>query len=141
MIIRSAKPDDVERMHELFLSVSVSRDELGEKRIPKRGFFEYDLSLEEMLRRVNGSGYTLVMERGSRILAYLIANDFGFMERQNIKDSIFDVLPKPEPGVVYADQMFLDGGLPAFLAGRLLYQADHSFVSVFNLNPIKLLIF
>ena len=115
MRIRNLTSADSERVYDAFRSVSVDRNQQS---IPKSGFFEYPLSLDDIRSRLQDNRFSLVLEEGGNILSYMIAYQMREARSISHTDPVLSAL-EGEGDLVYGDQLFLSPGTPIFYAGRL----------------------
>jgi len=128
MILRAPKPADVEQIYEYFMSAQVSEKDLN-RGSPKRGFYEYHLSYDDIATRVR-TPFSLVMEESKgKLVGYVLAYDLSHLPKLNSTahhDPVHDNLRVFDKNVVYIDQFFLHPDYPLTLAGRLTDAWEHT---------------
>ena len=127
MMLNHPSKLDVERMYELFQSAQVRKSDIDRKVVPKRGFYDYNLTYEAFAARLAEKETSLVLRRGNEIIAYAIT--FPVSQIQAIQKSQHDVVLEEisgaDPKAIYWDQLFIKDGLPIYYAGRLFESLTH----------------
>ena len=125
MKIRTLKPNEAERIFELFKSASVTRNDLSREQVPNSGFYEYPLTAEDISLRLKEPGFSIALADNDEILAYVIAYQLETAGKNGLRDPVLTFLQDRSPDSVYIDQLFLRRGLPLYFAGRLIDSWDH----------------
>lgn len=120
MRVRQLRAEDAGRVYDLFNLSRVSREDLARDSVPKSGFYEYPHTAYEMGQKIAASEMSVALVDGEKVLAYLLAYPIEAIPHLSLdhEDPVLERLKGK--GQVYADQFFLQHGLPVFLAGRLL---------------------
>jgi len=125
MIIRQASTGDIERMHKLFSSMSVSRGDISSPKIPQFGFYEYPLTEGNFAQRVNNQPFSLIIEQGVELKGYILAYKVRDIPSHEPKDAVLNRIGCLEKDIVYVDQLCMQPGLPIHLAGRFIDTFEH----------------
>lgn len=124
MKIRLTTASDIQELYELFKEAKVSRKDLTNERVPRSGFFEYNLSQEDIALRSENNRFSMIMENGGKIVSYILGYDKKFAKERVLSGEHIDPIVEKfvtYPGnLVYLDQLLLRKSLPVFLASRLM---------------------
>ena len=122
MIIRNIKPTDIDKLYGKFIASNIRQAEIEDpQKIPRTGFYEYDLSFAAFKARAL-SPLSLIWEgSGGEVISYAVAyslNHVRSLQPEN-QDPVHAEFRSADGAIAYFDQLFLQRGLPAFLAGRM----------------------
>jgi len=122
---------DLDQVFELFRGTSVSVNDVEKSNPkPKRGFYEYPMSINDLRRKMSDTTFSLLLEDRGRIVSYLLAYPAGQIQSSGMltpghKDLVLEKLQAIDPRIVYADQLYVKPGLPTYVAGRVSDMFDY----------------
>jgi len=134
MILRRARQADTEQIFELFLKSQVRAGETGKS----SGFFEYQLTPEDIVSRLRQQERCLVLEE-DRVLAYGIAYDMDFvrdMLQTDDSDPVHRRISQAPGKAVYIDQLCIQPGMPVHIAGRFTGAWEHILSEQFSIGLV-----
>lgn len=122
MIIRAPKLGDSEQVYEHFRNSQIRKEDIV-NRIPKRGFYEYDLKFDDISARVNTQFSLIMLDSMDRLMGYILGYKISFipeLELGTANDPVHRNILGFNKNVVYADQLYLNPIYPIHAAGRLM---------------------
>jgi hypothetical protein len=124
MRVRLIRQTDIDQIFECFKAAQVRESDI-KRETPASGFYEYNLSYNDISERAQ-TPFSLVLENSrGEILSYMIGYPVSYI-RENISspDPVHEKIRTLEDDVVYADQVYLRKGLPLQIAMRLFDKWD-----------------
>lgn len=118
MIITSPTSSHIEQIYELFMNAQVSR----QNPTPKNGFFEYDLSFDDVLERASSQFSLVLCNNQGKVMGYILAQDLDAIRRMRTSDPVYTRINFFDGRVVYVDQLFCNN---LTLTGRLTDAWEH----------------
>ena len=124
MQARSIKPEDREQLYKIFESRKIKSADLHSQRIPRSGFFEYNLSYDEFVERTQSPLSLVLQNDRGKILAYIAGYPVSHIRNISNPDIIHRRLEEFNDKCAYLDQLCLEKGVPTHIAMRLFDKWD-----------------
>lgn len=122
MNVRHTRQSDADQIFELFKLSSITKKDLS--RNPKRGFYEYHLSYDNLSARANNP-FSLVWENNKgNIVGYVLAYNLRDLDSK-YHDSLHHKLMNFNDSVVYIDQATVHPNYSITLCSRLADTLDY----------------